>query len=372
MGHGNAPMALADPIEKLGEWRSANAGSLYYRRMSKIAIDARELRTSTGRYIERLLHYLQQIDNEHDYYVLLKPKDMAGWEPSNPRFHKVASPYKEFTFGEQIGFKRSVTTIHDLTTVRFRNPAKNPVVYWVKQQIFKVVVCYAARKSKQVITPTQFVAQDVANFAHINPSKITVTLESADKITDIPESVASVAGKKYLLYVGRPLPHKNLWRLIQAFKQLQTTHPNLYLVLAGKYENNYVQTDNRAKSEQIANLIFTDFVSEAQLRWLYENTAAYVFPSLSEGFGLPGLETMHYGAPVLSSNATCLPEVYGEAAHYFDPLNVDDMAAKIGQVLDDTQLASNLAAKGLIRVNNFSWQRMAQQTLAVYKKTLGE
>jgi glycosyltransferase involved in cell wall biosynthesis len=364
--------------------------------MTKIAIDARELRTTTGRYVERLLNYLQKIDNEHEYYVLLKPQDMDGWVPSNPRFHKVASPYKEFTFAEQLAFgwqlyrlrvdlmhfavthqpilyfKKSVTTMHDLTTARFYNPDKNRVIYWLKQRVFVGVAWYAAHKSKRVMTPTKFVAEDVAKFTHINPAKITVTLESADKITAAPEPVASVAGKKYLMYVGRPMPHKNLWRLVEAFTQLQATHPDLYLVLAGKYENNYVQTDNKTKSEHITNIIFTDFVSEAQLRWLYENCAAYIFPSLSEGFGLPGLEAMHYGAPVVSSNATCLPEVYGDAALYFDPLNIDDIAAKIGQVLDDKQLAGSLAAKGLIRVHNFSWQRMAEQTLAVYKQTLGE
>lgn len=364
--------------------------------MTKIAIDARELRTSTGRYIERLLHYLQQIDNEHDYFVLLKPADMDGWQPTNPRFHKIACPYKEFTFAEQLGFawqlyrlnvdlmhfavthqpvlylKKSVTTMHDLTTLRFRNPAKNPIVFWLKLQAFKPVVWYAAHKSKQVIVPTKFVAEDVAHYTHIQPDKITVTLESADKIGEAPTPVPSVVGKRYIMYVGRPLPHKNLWRLVEAFRKLQGSHPDLQLVLAGKFYGNYVQTAERIKNEHITNIIFTDFVSEAELRWLYEHAAAYIFPSLSEGFGLPGLEAMHYNVPVISSNATCLPEVYGDAALYFDPQSVDDMADKIGQVITDGQLAKELATKGLIRVHNFSWKRMAEQTLAVYQKALAK
>ena len=128
----------------------------------KIVIDARTLRTSTGRYIERLIHYLQKIDNKNNYVILLKPKDFDDWQPSNPRFKKVICPYKEYTFAEQIDFKKQleslhpdlvhfamvqqpvwynsspvVTTMQDLTTVRFRNPDKNPVIFWIKQQIYK-------------------------------------------------------------------------------------------------------------------------------------------------------------------------------------------------------------------------------------------
>jgi glycosyltransferase involved in cell wall biosynthesis len=113
-------------------------------------------------------------------------------------------------------------------------------------------------------------------------------------------------------------------------------------------------------------------VSEGELRWLYEHCAAYVFPSLSEGFGLPGLEAMVHGAPVVSSNATCLPEVYGDAAHYFDPLNVDDIARKITEVLDNQALRNNLIARGHAQAATYSWRRMAEQTLAVYEACLAK
>lgn len=364
--------------------------------MKRIVIDARELRTTTGRYIERLLHYLQQIDTGHEYIVLLYPRDFDSWQPTNPNFTKLKSPYKEFTFGEQLGFalqlyglradlvhfgmtqqpllylKRSVTTVHDLTVIRFRNPLKNPLVFWVKQQVYKAVIWFAAHKSRQVIVPTQFVKKDLTQFTRVNPDKVVVTLESADKITDPAEPVAAVGDKQFIMYVGRAQPHKNLWRLIEAFRSLHEQHPELYLVLVGKIVGNYTATIERIKTEQIANIICTDFVSDGQLRWLYEHTSAYMFPSLSEGFGLPGLEAMHYGAPVLSSNATCLPEVYGDAALYFNPLDATDIAAKINTILTDKQVSADLRAQSAAHLKNFSWQRMAQQTVEVYRRTLGE
>jgi glycosyltransferase involved in cell wall biosynthesis len=167
------------------------------------------------------------------------------------------------------------------------------------------------------------------------------------------------------------MPHKNLGRLIDAFVVLQKTYPELVLVLAGKKDANYARHEERVRREGIYNVVFTGFVSEGQLRWLYENCAVYVFPSLSEGFGLPGLEAMVHGAPVVSSNATCLPEVYGEAAHYFDPLDTSDMAAKIGEVLYDEALRSNLIKKGKEQAAKYSWRRTAEQTLEVYEKALG-
>jgi glycosyltransferase involved in cell wall biosynthesis len=362
--------------------------------MSHIVIDARLLRESSGRYVERLLHYLQQIDNSNNYSVLLKPKDFDGWTPTAPNFTKVVCPYKEFTFSEQLSYLRLlaklkpdlvhfafvqqpvlypgrvVTTVHDLTTLRFNNPTKNPLIFKVKQKIYYGVNYIAAHKSLQVFTPTQFVKEDVMKTLRVPESRVTVTLESADKITDAAEPVKSVEDKKFIMYLGRPTPHKNLWRLVEAFRELHKTTPDLYLVLAGKRDANYNLIAERIKSEQIANIILTDFISDGQLRWLYEHTRAYIFPSLSEGFGLPGLEAMQYGAPVVASNATCLPEVYKGAAQYFDPLDVADMAATIGEVLGNKALAAKLATSGTDLVAGYSWKRMAEQTLAVYKREL--
>jgi glycosyltransferase involved in cell wall biosynthesis len=368
------------------------------KKMKTIVVDARELRTTTGRYVERLLHYLQQVDvdKKHRYIVLLKPKDVDGWQPSSKRFTKMACPYKEFTFSEQtrllaqlIKLKpdlvhfpmvqqpilyrgRVVTTMQDLTTLRFVNPSKNRTLFALKQRIYKWVNIIAARKSAALITPTEFVKDDVAKFTHTNSRKITVTYEAGDSLKTKAEPMQELEDQQFIMYVGRPQPHKNLERLIDAFAVLKQSHPNLHLVLAGKTDVLFKRHARAVKSKGIPDVHFTGFVSDGQLRWLYEHCAAYVFPSLSEGFGLPALEAMAHGAPVASSNATCLPEVYGDAAHYFDPLDVQAIAKAIGEVIDNQKLRERLITAGYKRVKTFSWKRMAEQTLKIYQQALGE
>jgi glycosyltransferase involved in cell wall biosynthesis len=360
----------------------------------KILIDGRELRTSSGRYVERLVHYLQNIDQEHHYGVLLKPKDMEGWTPNSALFTTIACPYKEFSFGEQLGLRRqikglkpdlvhftfpqqpiryhgrTITTIHDLTTLRFNNPDKNFFVFKVKQHIYKHVIKRATRKSAHVIVGSQFVKDDVVQLTGIKPEKITVTYEAADPIIEPPQELQALAGRQFIMYVGRPTPHKNLERLIAAFALIQAQHQDLLLVLAGKKDANYRRIEKKTLKSSVKNVVFTDFVSEAQLRWMYENCAAYVFPSLSEGFGLPGLEAMLHGAPVISSNATCLPEIYGDAAYYFNPRDIQGMADALNAVLINGRLRAELIIKGKERVAQYSWQQMAEQTLQIYSAVL--
>ena len=366
--------------------------------MKTIAIDARELnQTGTGTYLKRLLENLQQIDHSNKYTVLLRPKDIDGWEPTNKNFTKLACPYKEFTFGEQLGFLKqlkdlkpnlihfamvqqpiflrgkNVTTMHDLTTVRFRNPDKNWLIFTIKQQVYKWVNRIVAHTSEAIITPTEYVKDDVAKFAHTNSRKITVTPEAADKISDTAEPVEGISeNDQFIMYVGRPTPHKNLERLIEAFNLLKKDNRNLKLVLAGKKDANYKRVEKKVQDNMTADVLFTGFVTEGQLRWLYEHTAVYAFPSLSEGFGLPGLEAMVHGAPVASSNATCLPEVYGDAAEYFDPMDVEEIAAALNKVMTNKARADKLRELGKKQAAKYSWKRMAEQTLAVYKEVLGD
>lgn len=359
-----------------------------------IAIDARESGTTTGRYIDKLIENIAKIDPDYDINIITKPHRVDYFKKIAPKYYVFETDVKEFTFSEQLKFLRQVnsidadlvhfgmvqqpilyrgkvvTTMHDLTGTRFKNPAKNPAVLAVKQFIYKWVNRIVADKSAEIIVPSKFVRDDVIKFTGQSAGKFTVTYESADKIKEKADPIKKLLNKRFIMYVGRPTPHKNLDRLIEAFEILQVKYHDLNLVLAGKKDFNYEQTENRVKAKGIKNVIFTDFISEGQLKWLYQNCAAYIFPSLSEGFGLPGLEAMIQGAPVVSSNATCLPEIYGDAAKYFYPLDVDDMADSIAKVLDDDRLRSELVKKGRKQAAKYSWERMARQTLIVYEKAL--
>lgn len=374
--------------------------------MPHILIDARESGTSTGRYIDKLIEHLHQLhmqspaDAQHQFTLAAKPHRIAYLQQIAPSFTSTAADFKEFTFKqEQLAFGRwlkqqhadlvhfgkdhqpllyrgkTVTTMHDLTTMRFTNPDKPLPIYKFKQVVYKQVVKVVAKKSQHIITPTQFVKDDLIKYTGVPADKITVTYEAAEPITEEATPLATLQNKRFIMYVGRPTPHKNLQRLIAAFQELQgsrSEYSDLYLVLAGKLDNNYKKIQQKTQSEQIANIIYTDFITDGQLRWLYENCQAYVFPSLSEGFGLPGLEAMVHGAPVISSNATCLPEVYGDAAHYFDPRNTQDMASAINQVLSNERLRTQLINRGIDQAAQYSWQRMAEQTLDIYNQALSK
>jgi glycosyltransferase involved in cell wall biosynthesis len=266
-----------------------------------------------------------------------------------------------------------ITAILDLTTIRFRNPTKNWLVYSLKQQVYRWLVKRVVRKSSQLITISKYVKDDVVSFTGSPTDKITVIYPAADKLSERSEKIASLADKKFLLYVGRALPHKNLEKLVEAFSVLKLKHPELMLVLAGKMDDNYRRISALVSQKRLAQSVwFTDFVSDGELRWLYENAVAYVFPSLSEGFGLPGLEAMLYGLPVISSSSTCLPEIYGDAAEYFNPEDYHAIIKAIMSVTESSTRRRQLQQLGFIQVNKYSWRRMAEQTLEIYNKALAE
>ncbi len=358
----------------------------------KIVIDARESGTSTGRYVDKLIENIGSIDHTNQYTLLLKKHRIGIYSTLPANFTLMECNVKEFSFAEQtklawicyqlkadlvhfplvqhpvLYFKKSVIGILDLTTLRFYNPAKNKYVFWIKQKIYAGVIFIASRKAKHLITISNYVRDDIIKNFGVKESKVTTTYNSADPLPTPGEEVARLVGKKFIMYVGRHLPHKNLGRLVEAYQQLLIKYPDLKLVIVGKEDGaTGALKSSLGKSNGV---IFTGFLPDNQLRWLYEHTACYVFPSLSEGFGLPGLEAMVHSAPVASSDGTCLPEVYGEAALYFDPLSVDDMAEKISMILDDKKLRVELIAKGKIQASKYSWKRMAEQTVEIYNSAL--
>lgn len=359
-----------------------------------IVIDARESGTTTGRYIDKLIENLHNLKPAYKITVLTKPHRVDFIKKIAPDFSAQTADIKEFTMSEQIKLLKQinnnepdlvhfsmvqqpilyhgkiVTTMHDLTTLRFSNPLKNPLIFKSKQYIYGWVNKVAVKKSLKIITPSQFVKDDIINYSGVTPDKINVIYESADAIKEAPQAYKQLVGTKFMMYVGRPQPHKNLPALIDAFVKIQLKHPDIRLVLAGKKDSLYSQIEEGVKNQAIKNVIFTDFVSEGQLRWLYENAICYIFPSLSEGFGLPGLEAMAHDCPVVSSNATCLPEVYGDGAYYFNPRDVDDIAIKINDVLTSKKLRDQLIKKGRLQLQKYSWQKMAKETLEIYKQIL--
>jgi glycosyltransferase involved in cell wall biosynthesis len=363
-----------------------------------IVIDARIRRSSTGRYVDRLLEHLQDIDTTTNYTVLLQPDD--PWEPKSPNFVTRTCPFAQFSLNplDQIRFARMlyglradlvhfpmnqqplfyfgpvVTTTMDFTFLRFpRRQNDSKPVFWIKMAGYRFLFWYSNKKSKHILTITNYVKNELESTYKFTKGKITNTYCAAEPAlaskAEQPKGV--VKNDKFLFAVGTAFPHKNLQNLVLAHKLLQKKYPDLKLYMAGKKEYYYQELDTFIEQNTNTNMVRTlGFITDAELKWMYEHASVYVFPSFSEGFGLPALEAMVHGVPVASSNATCLPEVCGNAALYFDPHSPADMAKKIDQLLTDSKLRESMVQKGHKQVAKFSWRHMAQETLVVYKNAL--
>ncbi|MCF7906703.1 glycosyltransferase family 4 protein [Patescibacteria group bacterium] len=177
--------------------------------------------------------------------------------------------------------------------------------------------------------------------------------------------------EEYLLYVGNAFPHKNIQFLIKSFSKISKLKPKWRLVLVGKIDSFYRSLQKTAQELGLENkIIFSGRVSDRDLKELYQNALMYVFPSLCEGFGLPGLEAMQNNLPVVSSDASCLPEIYGNAALYFNPCNSEEMIKAILELDQNKKLREEMIKKGSQRIKNFSWQKCAQETLKLYQEVL--
>lgn len=358
-----------------------------------IAIDARIINSSTGRYVERLLHYLEKIDKQNKYSVLVRDKDKEFYQPTNPNFEIIVADFKDYSIDEQTGLLgllnglkpdlvhfcmpqqpvlykgKKVTTFHDLTLLKTYNRDKKWLTYRSKQAVGYFVFKRVVKTSAKIIVPSEFTKKELIKYFPTAKNKTIVTYESAD-IDKKALKAYKHPFKKYLLYVGQQSDYKNIKRLGDAHQKLLDKYPDLGLILVGKKNPGVLSNEVYFKSKNYKNIIFTDFIPDEQKDWLYENASAYVFPSLMEGFGLPGLEAMGYGAPVVSSNTTCLPEIYGDAAVYFDPRDTDDIANKIDKVISDDSLAKELVKKGYEQLKKYSWEKMAKETLDVYRQAL--
>lgn len=352
----------------------------------KIVIDARMLGWSgIGRYTAKLLQNLQAIDNANNYLVLLNQRAYDGWQPTNHNFSKIRANFRPYSFGEQLRLPRlitslkpdlvhflsfnspwfyngpRVTTIHDLTLLAFW-PGRG-LASRIKYQPMRLVLGRSVKKSQQLLVPSEYVKGQVSQRYGKSEKKITITHEAAELVARA-EPTPGLTGKQFLLYVGNAYPHKNLERLLQAYELLGADFEKLELVFCGANDYFYRQLKQKAGK----GCRFIHGASDPQLRWLYENAKAVVMPSLSEGFGLPGLEAMACGTPVAAAKASCLPEIYGQGATYFDPQNPGDMAKNIKALLSDSKLAGRLRSAGYEQVKKYSWRATAAKTLAVYSQ----
>jgi glycosyltransferase involved in cell wall biosynthesis len=365
-----------------------------------IVIDARIRRASTGRYIDRLLEHLQAIDHTHRYTILLHPDD--PWKSTAPNFTPLPCPFPQFSFNPVhelrfaallyrlkpdlvhfgmtqqplLYFGRIVTTTHDLTMFNFVRRGTTPApIFKLKMAGYRFIFWWAHHKSDKILVPTKFVRDDLATHQPFTKKKLVVTYEATEPPLPGKAVKPGQINEKdqFIMYLGNAFPHKNVWRLAQAFDILHATQPDLKLVIVGKREVHYEELALQVQSLRAAkNILITGFLLDEEAKWLYEHCLAYVYPSLSDGWGLTPLEAMAHGAPVVASNVSCIPEVLGDAAYYFDPLDPKDIAKKVADVLSSAKLRKQLQAKDAEQVKKFSWRRMAEETLAVYKDTLAE
>jgi len=272
-------------------------------------------------------------------------------------------------------FGNIVTTTHDLIMFDYARPGKTPLpLFKIKMLGYRFLFFWAHLKSKKIIVPTKFVAADLKHRQPWANKKIVVTYEAA--LPPLPGSGEPVEDvtEPFLLYVSNVFPHKNAENLVKAFDILHQKHPRLQLVMVGKKEQYYERLAKFIAPLPAAGSIllpgFKAFVTDAQLKWLYEHCIAYTYVSFADGFGLSPLEAMTHGAPCVISEASCLPEVCGPAAHYCNPHSPTDIAEKIDEVLRSEKLRKELIAAGKAQIKKYSWAKMAEETLVVYKELL--
>ncbi|BAY23084.1 group 1 glycosyl transferase [Calothrix sp. NIES-2100] len=256
-----------------------------------------------------------------------------------------------------------IVTVHDLIPLRF------PQYFSLNQRMYcSYYVAAVSQQSEHIICNSITTAEDLSNFLGI----------SEDKITPIPLaydsenfSYLNLPKQNYFLYLGRHNPHKNSQRLIAAFAALPN-NSNYELWLAGPSDKRY--TPNlQAQAEElgIANQVkFLDYIAYSELPKIINGAIALIFPSLWEGFGLPVLEAMACGTPVITSNISSLPEVAGDAAILINPYNTGEITAAMQAIANDSALRSRLSTQGIIRAKQFSWEKTGLATAEVLSRYL--
>jgi glycosyltransferase involved in cell wall biosynthesis len=269
----------------------------------------------------------------------------------------------------------TVVTIHDISYEFF------PEFFSARDRmLLSTLVPLSARRASRIIAASQSTKRDIVERYDVDPERISVTYYAADsQFRPISNRGALRAvlddygiSQGFILTVGNLQPRKNLLRLVEAFAELiQSRAIDPQLVIAGQAFWRGSEVSRRVEERHLhEHVVFTGYVPQEHLVSLYNAADLFVYPSLYEGFGLPLLEAMACGTPVITSNRSSLPEVVGEAALLVEPHRTEDLAQAILDVLSNDALQSELSAKGLERAGFFSWERTAKQTLAVYEEVL--
>jgi glycosyltransferase involved in cell wall biosynthesis len=231
-------------------------------------------------------------------------------------------------------------------------------------------------RARIVITVSETSKRDIIQFYPFTRNKIVVTHEAGGPIVNVQGEPTVVdkytQGKEFILTVGTVQPRKNIARLVQAYiilRQLQITTARLVIVGRSQWQGSEIQ-QIAAGSMYSHDIIFTGYLDDAAVAALYQACAVFIYPSLYEGFGLPLLEAMSFGAPVITSNTSSLPEVAGDAALLIDPLSIEQITDALKRILTDPNLSENLRMCGRKRASQFTWQRTALETLEAYKLAL--
>lgn len=345
---------------------------------------------------ELLLQFALRKSESQQYRVYLKQKPLIGMPPESKNFrYTTFGPGKlwtQFALPLNLFLKRNrpnvfftpshyaprfspvptVISIMDVSYLLFPELFRKSDLYqlqrWTK---------YSVEKSKKVITISNSSKNDIIKAYNLSPGRVSVVYPGIKRFDDLTPHIYSMSelqtqyglSDKYLLFVGTLQPRKNISRLIEAFARLlkETNAKDVnQLVIVGKKGWLYEEILAAPKKFGIEQEVkFLDFVPDKDLPLLYKNALCFVCPSLYEGFGLPILEAMRYGCPVITSNVSSLPEAGGDACLYVDPTDVNDITEKIKKVLKDKKLREKMIERGREQVKKFSWEKAAKETLEI-------
>jgi glycosyltransferase involved in cell wall biosynthesis len=367
----------------------------------RIAIDARKLRDyGIGTYIRNLVRHLARIDRSTEYVLIVQPADIEIAAELGENFRAVPDWSGAYSLREQLTIPmdlrrervdlfhaphyvlppltpcKSVVTIHDCIHLRFPQYLPNRLGYVYARSSLWV----ATHRATRVLTVSETSKRDILRYFRVPESKIDVIYNAIDERLEAAPTDAELAqvqeryqlNDPFVLYAGNIKPHKNLERLIEAFNTLRRGGlEHVKLLIIGDEISKYAslrRTVHRYKLHK--HVRFFGFVSDKTLASLYRLASVFVFPSLYEGFGLPPLEAMAAGTPVITSNVSSLPEVVGDAAILIDPYEPDEIAAAMRRVLTDAAVREDLRARGLARVKQFSWDRSVHRVREIYGEVL--